>query len=57
MVGPLDAIESEDFKDALDIHFWAPFNVLLASLAYLSKSRFARIVNIASFGGKVAVHI
>jgi NAD(P)-dependent dehydrogenase (short-subunit alcohol dehydrogenase family) len=55
VVGPLDAMESEDFKDALDIHFWAPFNVMLASLAYLSKSRFARIVNIASFGGKVAV--
>jgi NAD(P)-dependent dehydrogenase (short-subunit alcohol dehydrogenase family) len=55
VVGPLDAMEPKDFKDALDIHFWAPFNVIFASLAYLSKSRFARIVNIASFGGKVAV--
>ena len=55
VVGPLDAMEREDFKDALDIHFWAPFNVTFASLPYLSKSRFARIVNIASFGGKVAV--
>jgi NAD(P)-dependent dehydrogenase (short-subunit alcohol dehydrogenase family) len=55
VVGPLDAMEREDFKDALDIHFWAPFNVIFASLPYLSKSRFARIVNIASFGGKVAV--
>ena len=49
------AMEREDFKNALDIHFWAPFNVTFASLPYLSKSRFARIVNIASFGGKVAV--
>jgi NAD(P)-dependent dehydrogenase (short-subunit alcohol dehydrogenase family) len=55
VVGPLDAMEREDFKDALEIHFWAPFNVTFASLPYLSKSRFARIVNIASFGGKVAV--
>jgi NAD(P)-dependent dehydrogenase (short-subunit alcohol dehydrogenase family) len=55
VVGPLDAMEREDFKDAMDIHFWAPFNVTFASLPYLSKSRFARIVNIASFGGKVAV--
>jgi NAD(P)-dependent dehydrogenase (short-subunit alcohol dehydrogenase family) len=55
VVGPLDAMEREDFKDALDAHFWAPFNVTFASLPYLSKSRFARIVNIASFGGKVAV--
>jgi NAD(P)-dependent dehydrogenase (short-subunit alcohol dehydrogenase family) len=55
VVGPLDAMNREDFKDALDIHFWAPFNVTFASLAHLSKSRSARIVNIASFGGKVAV--
>ena len=48
-------MEREDFQNALDIHFWAPFNVTFASLPYLSKSRFARIVNIASFGGKVAV--
>jgi NAD(P)-dependent dehydrogenase (short-subunit alcohol dehydrogenase family) len=55
VVGPLDAMNREDFKDALDIHFWAPFSVTFASVPYLSKSRFARIVNIASFGGKVAV--
>jgi NAD(P)-dependent dehydrogenase (short-subunit alcohol dehydrogenase family) len=55
VVGPLDAMKREDFKDALDIHFWAPFNVTFTSLPYLSKSRIARIVNIASFGGKVAV--
>jgi NAD(P)-dependent dehydrogenase (short-subunit alcohol dehydrogenase family) len=55
VVGPLGAMEPKDFKDALDLHFWAPFNLMFASLAYLSKSRFARIINIASFGGKVAV--
>ena len=55
VVGPLDAMDPEDFKNALDIHFWAPFNIIFASLAYLTKSPFARIVNIASFGGKVAV--
>jgi NAD(P)-dependent dehydrogenase (short-subunit alcohol dehydrogenase family) len=43
----------EDFQNALDVHFWAPFNVTFASLPYLSKHRFARMVNIASFGGKV----
>ena len=31
VVGPLDAMGREDFKDALDIHFWAPFNVTFAS--------------------------
>jgi NAD(P)-dependent dehydrogenase (short-subunit alcohol dehydrogenase family) len=54
VVGPLDAMDREDFREALDIHFWAPYNVTFSSLPYLSKSRFARIVNI-SFGGKVAV--
>jgi hypothetical protein len=28
-VDPLDAMKREDFKDALDIHFGAPFNVRL----------------------------
>ena len=55
VVGPLDAMERKDFQDALDIHFWAPFNVTFASLPHLYRSHFARIVNIASFGGKVAV--
>jgi NAD(P)-dependent dehydrogenase (short-subunit alcohol dehydrogenase family) len=55
VVGPLESMKREDFQNALDIHFWAPFNVTFASLPFLLKSRFARIVNIASFGGKVAV--
>ena len=55
VVGPLDVMDRKDFQDALDIHFWAPFNVTLASLPHLYKSQFARVVNIASFGGKVAV--
>jgi short-subunit dehydrogenase len=45
----------KDFQDALDIHFWAPFNVTFASLPHLYQSHFARIINITSFGGKVAV--
>jgi NAD(P)-dependent dehydrogenase (short-subunit alcohol dehydrogenase family) len=55
VVGPLDAMDRKDFQDALDIHFWAPFNVTFASLPHLYQSHFARIINIASFGGKVAV--
>jgi NAD(P)-dependent dehydrogenase (short-subunit alcohol dehydrogenase family) len=35
VVGPLDAMDRKDFQDALDIHFWAPFNVIFASLPYL----------------------
>ena len=52
VVGPLEAMNRKDFQDALDIHFWAPFNIIFASLPHLQKSTFARIANIASFGGK-----
>jgi len=55
VVGPLDAMDRQDFQDALDIHFWAPFHTTFAALPHLYKSPFARVVNIASFGGKVAV--
>ena len=48
-------MKREDFKDAFDIHFWAPFNVTLPLYLTCRKAVIARIVNIASFGGKVAV--
>jgi NAD(P)-dependent dehydrogenase (short-subunit alcohol dehydrogenase family) len=53
VVSPLDAMERKDFQDALDIHFWAPFNVTFASLPHLNRSHFARIVNIASFAARL----
>ena len=53
--GPLDAMTREDFRDALDIHFWAPLSVTFAVLPHLRKGCAARIVNITSFGGKLAV--
>ncbi len=55
MVGPLDTIDREDFSECIGHPFLGAIHVMFASLPYLSKSRFARIVNIASFGGRVAV--
>jgi NAD(P)-dependent dehydrogenase (short-subunit alcohol dehydrogenase family) len=55
VAGPLDSMTREDFRNALDIHFWAPLSVTFAALPYLRKGCAARIVNITSFGGKLAV--
>src|SRR5207302_7040292 len=55
VVGPLLSMTRKDFEDALKIHFWAPLSVTLAALPYLKRQNSARIANITSFGGKVAV--
>lgn len=54
-VGPLAHMDLEDFADALDVHFWGPLYFIRAALPHLRKQDGARIVNIASIGGKVAV--
>jgi len=55
VAGPLNGMTREDFRNALDIHFWAPLSLTFAVLPHLRKESAARIVNIASFGGKLAV--
>lgn len=54
-VGPLELQTQEDFKEAMDIHFWAPFNTMQAVLPEMRERGEGRIVNIASIGGKVPV--
>lgn len=54
-VGPLDAMTREDFRQAMDIHFWGPLNTIQAVLPSMRSQGWGRIVNIASIGGKVAV--
>lgn len=54
-VGPLEHMTVADFEDAMAVHY---FGALYASLAVTDDMRSrgeGRIVNIASFGGKVAV--
>jgi short-subunit dehydrogenase len=52
-VGPHSVMELKDYKDAMKIHFWAPLFTTLTALPHLRKG--ARIVNISSIGGKIAV--
>jgi NAD(P)-dependent dehydrogenase (short-subunit alcohol dehydrogenase family) len=54
-VGPIEHMTEEDFEDSLDIHFWAPLYTSMAAIPYMKRQGGGKIVNIASFGGKVAV--
>jgi NAD(P)-dependent dehydrogenase (short-subunit alcohol dehydrogenase family) len=54
-VGPLDAQTEQDFEEAMDIHFWAPYRMIQTVLPIMRGVGSGRIVNIASIGGKVAV--
>jgi NAD(P)-dependent dehydrogenase (short-subunit alcohol dehydrogenase family) len=54
-VGPLDHLTLEDFDDAMKTHFWGPLCAIRAARPHLVKSPAARIVNISSIGGKIAV--
>lgn len=54
-VGPLEEQTREDFEQAMNIHFWGPFNTIEAVLPEMRRRGAGRIVNISSIGGKVAV--
>ena len=54
-VGPLDEQTEQDFRDALDIHFWAPYHTMQAAIPHMKRNGGGHIANIVSIGGKVAV--
>ena len=54
-VGPLEDQTEQDFRDALDIHFWAPYHTMQAAIPHMKRNSGGRIANIVSIGGKVAV--
>lgn len=54
-VGPLEVMTEEDFEQAMQAHFWAPLNTIMAVLPSMRQKKAGRIVNITSIGGKVAV--
>ena len=35
LVAPLEAMAKEDFEEAMQVHFWAPYHVTMAALPYL----------------------
>jgi short-subunit dehydrogenase len=54
-VGPVEEMREEDFDQSLRTHFWAALYTTLDVLPEMKARRSGRIVNVASFGGKVAV--
>jgi NAD(P)-dependent dehydrogenase (short-subunit alcohol dehydrogenase family) len=53
--GPQEHMSKADYHAAMDLHLFAPLNLIQAATPYLKKSKTARIVNITSFGGLVAI--
>ncbi|MBV9183663.1 MAG: SDR family NAD(P)-dependent oxidoreductase [Acidobacteria bacterium] len=54
-VGPMDTMTLEEYREALNIFFWAPLYTTGAVLPSMRQRRQGRIVNISSIGGKIAV--
>ncbi len=54
-VGPLAHMTREDFERAMQLHFWAPFELISQIVPEMRTWGGGRIVNISSIGGKVAV--
>ncbi len=54
-VGPLENMRRQDFEKAMDLHLWAPFNLMQQTIPHMRRAGGGRIVNISSIGGKVAV--
>jgi NAD(P)-dependent dehydrogenase (short-subunit alcohol dehydrogenase family) len=54
-VGPLAHMQREDFERSINIHFWAPFNLIRKVVPHMRRAGGGRIVNISSIGGKLAV--
>lgn len=51
--GPMETMNEEDYKEALGVYFWGPFNLIREVLPDM-KRRKGRIVNIVSIGGKIS---
>jgi short-subunit dehydrogenase len=54
-VGPVDHMGIPDFENAMRTHFWGPLFAMLEVIPAMRRRGGGRIVNIASFAGRVAV--
>jgi len=54
-VGPLEHLSREDFERAMQLHFWAPYELISQVVPEMRIWGGGRIVNISSIGGKIAV--
>jgi NAD(P)-dependent dehydrogenase (short-subunit alcohol dehydrogenase family) len=54
-VGPMEVMTEQDYRDAMDTHYWGPLHATLAVLPSMRYRGSGRIVNITSIGGKVSM--
>ena len=54
-VGPLEHMSREDFERSMQLHFWAPFELVMQIVPQMRANGGGRIVNISSIGGKIAM--
>ncbi|GAB3907663.1 SDR family oxidoreductase [Larkinella knui] len=54
LVTPIEHATEADFREVMEINFWAAFHSIQAVLPQMRERKAGRIVNIASFGGKVS---
>jgi NAD(P)-dependent dehydrogenase (short-subunit alcohol dehydrogenase family) len=54
-VGPLEHMQTADFEEAMEIHFWSPLQTMMSALPAMRAQGGGRIVNISSIGGKIGV--
>ena len=54
-VGPMEVMTLDDYKEAMNAHFWGPLQTILAVLPGMRERGDGRIVNISSIGGKISV--
>ncbi|WP_229369756.1 SDR family NAD(P)-dependent oxidoreductase [Fibrivirga algicola] len=55
MAGPYANTTDDDFHDSMNTNFWAAYHTTNAVLPDMQARQAGRIINIASFGGKVAI--
>jgi len=54
-VGPIEAMNAQDFEETMNVIFWGTVYPTLAVLPQMRQRREGRIVNITSIGGKVSI--
>jgi NAD(P)-dependent dehydrogenase (short-subunit alcohol dehydrogenase family)/uncharacterized membrane protein YagU involved in acid resistance len=54
-VGPLDCMTEDDYRTAMDTHYWGPVFAINTVLPAMRRRGSGRIVNISSIGGKISV--
>lgn len=54
-VGPMETMTAEDYRAAMDVHFWGPLHMIESVLPGMKARGEGRIVNISSIGGRISV--